>query len=206
MKSEYWRMVGEKFKSLGKTAVDIAVPLVVDYAVVKAVEKACSVVEAKLKETYRTAEINSALAFVINFEAVLILVLKPFGKTGSRCVAFAFFLASFVFWLVRVVRFVKKYGRTASEVSKEVLKEKSVYTGIEKYVLANFPFISFAYAGISLAAGYVPALRKIPRISEFVACLVKIFWKRIASFAGIMAAYTVLVFWVVKPILVRRFF
>lgn len=206
MEADYWNSVADRLKSLGKAALNLAVPAAVDFAVNAAVEKSCSVIEEKLRKLYKKTGINTAISFSINLAGVLLLVLKPFGENISRYVAVAFFFASFVFWLVRTVLFINDYGKTTLEVSKAIIKEKSVYKGIEEYVLNSFPLISLCYAGVSLASEYVPALKDVPGISDFVKHLVKIFWKRVALFAGVMAVYTVMIFWIVKPILISRYF
>jgi len=205
MANKYWSGVGKKLKSLGTTVVKSAVPAAVDYAVISAVEKACEVIEDKLKKLYLRTGRNSAISFSVNLAGILFLIFKPFGEAISRYVAMAFFFSSFVFWLVRTILFIKNYGKTTIEVTKNIFKKKSVYKGIENYVLTSFPLISMGYAGIAVASEFVPSLKKVPRISEFVKFLVKTFWKRIALFASIVATYTVLVFWVVKPLLLRRF-
>lgn len=189
MSKNYWSEVGKKLLSLGKTAVSLAAPVVLDYGITKAVEKACLIIEDRLKDFYKKTGINTAISFCINLIGVLLLVFKPFGIIASRILAYVFFLAAFVFWLIRTVIFIKKYGKTVKMVFKSVIQEKSLYKGIELFVLNNFPMISLGYAGISIAAEYVPLLKEVPKISELVCYLVKFFWKRLALFASIMVCY-----------------
>lgn len=206
MAKRYWSGVGNRLKSLGKTILDAAAPVAVDYAVNMAVEKACDVIEQKLKAMYRQTIINSAITLGINVAGILVLVFKPFGIQPSRYVAMGIFASAMILSFSRFVLFLKNNGKTTLDVLKHIYKEKSVYTGIEKYVLTNFPLISLGYAGISIASEYVPSLKQVPRIGPFVKHLVGLFWKRVTLFAGIMAFYTVLVFWVIKPMLMQRFY
>lgn len=206
MKSKYWSSVGKKLLSLGKTALNLAAPVAVDYGVTKAVGKACSIIEAKIKDLYKQTTVNSVISLAINLSGILILIFKPFGENVSRYIACVFFFASFIFWLVRTILFLKKYGKVSVQISKTVIKQKSVYKGIEQYVLTEFPLIALGYAGIAVASEYVPSLNGVPRISELVKYLVKAFWKRVTLFAGIMGVYTIIVFWIIKPILINQFF
>lgn len=206
MSLEYWSKVGEKFLSLGKTALNLAAPVAIDFAVTKAVEKTCSVIETKLKDFYKKTLINTAISFVLNLAGVLVLIFKPFGTLISRCVAVFFFISAFIYWLVRTILFIKNYGKTTLNVSKNVIKQKSVYKGIEQYILSEFPLISIGYTGIAIASEFIPFLKEIPRISEFVKYIVKIFWKRVAIFLGIMVIYAITILWIIKPLLVKQFF
>lgn len=206
MKSEYWSSVGKRLLSLGKTALNLATPVAVDYGIIKVVEKVCSIIEGKIKEFYKRTGINSGIAFAVNLAGVLILIFKPLGERTSRYVSCVCFFSSFMFWLVRTILFIKNYGKTTFQISKNVINQKSVYKGIEKYVFEEFPLIALGYAGISVAAEYVQSLKEIPRISELVKYLVKVFWKGFALFAAIMTAYTVIIFWIVKPLLVHQYF
>ena len=217
MADEYW----DKLKSLGKTALkllffggplaagqvlaDVAVSSIVDKVVQDKIKEACEKIEVQLREMYKRTARNSAITFAINLAGVLILIFKPFGVAASKYVSFAFFAASFVFWLARTILFIQNYGKTTVEVSKSVIQEKSVYRGIESYVLKEFPSISMLYAGIDFGSIFLSSLEKVPRIRDFVKYLVKVFWKRVALFAGIVAAYTIVVFWVVKPVLIHHY-
>lgn len=206
MNSEYWSSVGGKLLSLGKAALDLAAPVAVNYGITKTVEKVCIIVEEKIKDLYKRAVINSAISFVINLAGILFLIFKPFGESCSRYSAVFLFFASFIFWLIRTILFIKTYGKVTVQIAKSVIKQKSVYKGIEQYVLTEFPLIALGYAGIAVAAKYIPSLKEVPKISELVKFMVKIFWKRVALFAGIMGVYTAAVFWIVKPLLVHRYF
>lgn len=206
MKSEYWSSVGKKLLSLGKTALNLVAPVAINYGITKAVEKACSIIEGKIKELYKQTAINSAISLTINLSGILILIFKPFGENDSRYMACVFFFASFIFWLVRTIVFVKNYGKVTVQISKSIIKQKSVCIGIEQYVLTEFPLIALGYAGIAVTVKYVPKLKEIPRISEFVKYLVKVFRESIALLAGIMGVYTITVFGILKPLLIHRYF
>ena len=80
-----------------------------------------------------------------------------------------------------------------------------IHKGIEKYVLSSFPYIALTYTGIDVGAVYLPALKNVPRIPQLIDYFVGYFWKRIALFVGIVAVYTVAVLWIVKPILIHRY-
>ena len=63
------------------------------------------------------------------------------------------------------------------------------------------PFVGYLDdAGIDLAATQFSALKEIPRLEELVKLFIQNFWKRIALFVGLMAFYTITVYWIIKPI------
>ncbi|MBR4634375.1 hypothetical protein IKO50_05550, partial [bacterium] len=128
-----------------------------------------------------------------------------FGERASSIVAVVFFAGAAVFFLVRLVLWCRSYGSQALGVTKSIFHEKSIHNGIEQYVLSTFPYISLTYAGIDVGSSYVPALKNVPRIPQLIDFFVGYFWKRVALFAGIVVTYTVVVLWVVKPILIHKY-
>lgn len=204
-KGRYFTGVLSRLASLGKAALDIAAPVAVELGVEALVTKACEKIEAKLKVLYKKTAINSAITFLINLAGILFLALKPFGQKASAVLAIICFAAAAVFFLVRLILWCRTYGRQTLDVTKSVFREKSLHTGIEKYVLPTFPYISLTYAGIDFGSNYIPALNNVPRIPQLIDFFVRYFWKRLALFAGIVAIYTIAVLWILKPILVHRY-
>lgn len=205
IKSDYWKGVASRLAALGKAALNMAAPVAVEVGVGTLVSKACDKIEIKLKQLYKKTAINSGITFLINLVGILILALRPFGDKASAIVSVVFFTGAAVFFWVRVILWCRSYGTQTFEVTKSVWHEKSIHTGIEKYVLSSFPFIALTYAGIDVGAAYVPALKTVPRIPQLIDFFVGYFWKRVALFAGIVAVYTVAVLWIVRPVLIKMF-
>lgn len=201
MASQYWSGVGKRAFSIGKRILKEAAPVAVDFLVVKAVEKACRIIEAKLHNLYVSTAINSGITFILNLAGVLFIYFKPFGDSVSRCCAIGCFAIAFLFWLFRTIRAIRRYGKISIAIFKSALKEKSIYNGIEKYVLKNFRLISLAYAGVRIGSIFLPYLQRIPKVSEFVEYIVLMFWKRVALYCGIVTIYSISIYWVLKPIL-----
>ncbi len=205
-KSGYWKGVAARLGSIGKTALNVAAPIAIDFGVSTLISKACDEIELRLKKMYKKTAINSSITFCINLAAMLCLGFKPFGEKASIVVSVILFVGATVFFFVRFAFGIKSYGRQVFEVSKNIFKTKSIHKGIEAYVLYNFPLISLAYSGIDLGSVYIPALRDVPRIPQLVDFFVNHFWKRFALYAGIVASYTISIYWILKPILIQRFF
>lgn len=205
MKTDYWSGVANRLKSLSKTALDIATPIVIDASITALVTKACKVVEEKLQKIFTRTIINSSITLAINIAGILILIFAPFGVTVSKYVSIGFFAASGIFFLVRTGLFIKKNGRITVDVGKQVLNKRNLYKGVEAYVLQSFPVISVLYAGIEISSEYIPKLSEVPSISDLAKYLVKQFYKRCVLFWGLLAVYTVLVFWVIKPVILRKY-
>jgi len=204
--SKYWSGVGKRIGSLAKTAIKTAAPVAIDAMIVSAVNKVCDTVETKLNEIFKKSGINTLISFLLNLDGILLLARKPFGIQGSRIGAMLFFSGSFIFWIVRGILFWKNYGKTTIDTSKCILKKKSVSKGIETYILQNFPVIARVYTGVAISSEVIPYLKEVPEISDLVKVIVRMFWKKVAIFVSVLAVYTVVVLWILKPLLVSKFY
>ena len=92
------------------------------------------------------------------------------------------------------------------DIYKNVIQSRSLSKGISKFIVDEYPLVTLTYAGIDIAANYFSALKEIPRLNELVKLFIQNFWKHLALFAGIMTFYTVTVYWVIKPIIIRQYF
>lgn len=204
-RSGYWKGVASRLVSLGKVVLNVAAPVAIEAGVGALISKSCDEIELRLKKLYKRTAINSGITFLINLIGILFLALRPFGDRISAIVAVLFFASTAVFFLVRLVLWCRSYGFHAIEVTKSIWHEKSIHAGIEKYVLSTFPYISLTYAGIDIGSKYIPALKSVPRIPQLIDFFVGYFWKKVALFAGIVVTYTVVILWIVKPLLIHRF-
>ena len=118
-------------------------------------------------------------------------------------VGMAFFVAAFIFWLVRLILYCKNYGRVTLAITKNVFRQHSLSKGISRFITEQYPLVTWTYAGIDLAATQFSALKEIPRLDDLVKLFIQNFYKRIALFAGILAFYTITVYWIIKPILIN---
>ena len=197
----YLSGISKRLKGLSAALLDMTVPVAVEAAI----EKACSVINAKLHEMYKSTIMNSIITLGLNITGMLVALLNPFGQVASRYVAALLFIASFVFFTWRLVKFLKNYGRTTVDIGKNIVTSRSVSTGIENYVYQQFPIVSLAYTGIEIAACQLPALKKIPSIKATVKRIVRIFWKQVLVYGLVVLIYSVGVYWIAKPILLERF-
>ena len=204
-KSNYWKGVASRLTSLGKSVFDIAAPVAVNIGVDVLIGKTCEKIEIRLKQLYIKTAQNSGITFLINLIGCIFLILRPFGKLPSLIISFSCFFGATVFFIVRLILWIKENGFQTMELTKSIVRMKSIHKGIEQYVLSSFPLISLAYAGIDIGETYIPALKQIPRIPDLVDTFTKIFWKRLVLFAGVVSVYTIIVFWIVKPILINRY-
>lgn len=197
----YLSGVGKRLKGLSEVLLDMTVPVAVEAAI----EKACSVINVKLHEMYKSTIMNSIITLGLNIAGMLVALFNPFGIVVSKYVAALFFLTSFVFFTSRMIKFLQNYGRTTLAIGKNIVTSRSVSTGIENYVYQQFPIVSLAYTGIEIAACQLPALKKIPSIKATVKRIVRVFWKQVLVYGIVVLIYTVGVFWIAKPILLERF-
>lgn len=204
-KSSYWKGVASRLTSLGKSVLDIAAPAAVNIGVDVLIGKACEKIETRLRQMYIKTARNSGITLLINLLGILFLVFRSFGELPSLIISFSCFFGATVFFIVRLILWIKKNGGQTMELMKSIVRMKSFHKGIEQYVLSSFPLISLAYAGIEIGETYIPALKQIPRIPKLIDTFTKIFWKRLVLFAVIVSIYTVTIFWIIKPILLKKY-
>ena len=197
----YLSGVGKRLKGLSEVLLNMTVPVAVEAAI----EKACSVINEKLHEMYKSTIMNSVITLGLNIAGMLVALFNLFGIVVSKYVAALFFFTSFVFFSFKMIKFIQNYGRTTLDIGKNIVISKSVSTGIENYVYQQFPVVSLAYTGIEIAACHLPALRKIPSIKETVKRIIQVFWKQVLVYVLVVLIYSVGVYWVAKPILLEKF-
>lgn len=197
--STYWRRVVGKLFRLSRAVVNAAIPQVLEASL----NSAYDLIEEKLHQIYKKTIRNAAITLAINIAGMLILIFHPFGKQIASWISMAFFAGAFVFWLVRVILYCKNYGRVTVAIAGKVIKKRSLSKGVSSFITDEYPLVTWTYAGIDLAASQFSALKEIPRLDELVKLFIQNFWKRIALFAGILAFYTITVYWIIKPILIN---
>lgn len=197
----YFSGVGKRLKGLSEVLLDMTVPVAVEAAI----EKACSVINVKLHEMYKSTIMNSIITLGLNIAGLLVALFNLFGIVVSKYVAALFFFTSCIFFTFKMIKFLQNYGRTTLAIGKNIVTSRSVFTGIENYVYQQFPVVSLVYTGIEIAACQLPALRKIPSIKTTVRRIIQVFWKQVLVYVLVVLIYTVGVYWVAKPILLERF-
>ena len=196
----YWGRVGEKLKGLSKVVLNMSVPVAVEAGI----NKACSIINEKLHDMYRNTVVNSLITLILNVAGMLIVLLNPFGTVVSKYIAAGFFSGSVVFFAVRFIHYISEYGKITFDISKNIVTERSISKGIENYVLTEFLVISLAYTGINIVSEYLPALKQIPSLQKTIKIFINTFWKELAIFVSVMTVYSVSVYWIAKPILLRN--
>ncbi len=191
----YKDTVLERLKRLSNVILEKAMP----FAVYSAVEQACSVIQQKLRAFYRSAALHAVIALALNAIGIFLALLEPFGGVALNYAAATCFVAAFAWGAIRIIRDIRRYGRPAVCVSKSIWRKRSVSRGIEDYVFSEFSEIAIMYAGIEVASNYCPSLKEMPRFNELVRFIIRAFWKQLALFGGIAAAYLILIYGVAKP-------
>ena len=141
------KSIGKGLSGLAKKALSMSIPI----AVSAGIDKACGAINCKLREIYKTSIVNALITLALNVAGLLCVLYCPFGIVPSRYLAAFLFIASLVWSCVRLVEYLRKYGKETLAVCKCVLAQRSVSRGIENYVCARFPMIMLVYAGINVA-------------------------------------------------------
>ena len=173
----------------------------ISFAVDVSVEKICTSIDSRLSVFIKNTCVNFSIIAGLNGLGMLCLLFSPFGERGSKTVALFFLFSSFVYGLVRFVRFVKNYGRQTVVVGKKIWKTKSVSKGIECYVYSQYPSIRSFYRNLDFASHFLGSLKLIPKINDFVLLIMRIYWKRLVLFGGILAFFSIVLYGIVRPLI-----
>ena len=195
----YWKRIAVRLFRLSRAAVNAAIPPVLQASL----NTAYDLIEQKLHQIYKKTIRNAAITLAINVAGMLILIFHPFGTRVATWLGMSFFAAAFIFWLVRIILYCKNYGRVTLAITKNIFRQHSLSKGISRFITDEYPLVTWTYAGIDLAATQFSALKEIPRLDDLVKLFIQNFYKRIALFAGILAFYTITLYWIIKPILIN---
>lgn len=173
----------------------------ISFAVDVSVEKICTNIDARLRIFFKNTLVNFSIIAGLNGLGMLCLLFSPFGERGSKTVTLFFLFSSFVYGLVRFVIFVKNYGRQTVGIVKKIWKTKSVSKGIECYVYSQYPSLREFYRRLDFASQFVVALKQIPKIHDIAQDIIRIYWKRIAMFGGILTFSYIVFYGMVRPLI-----
>lgn len=204
--SDYWKNVGSKLKSIGKSLLTVGTPIAIECGIQVAIDKACDVITKKLNKVYVNSLRNSLITLFLNVIGMLILFVPVFGEVGSRIVSSLCFLGALVFFLVRQTLFIKDYGKTCLEIGNYIVQKKSIKGGISFYINNKVPTVAFVYTGIDVLSTYIPDLKRIPSIEDTVSFFIKIFRKQLIFYVSLISIYTILIYWILKPLILDACF
>ena len=172
----------------------------ISYAVDVSVEKICTNIDSRLEILLKKTILNFLILAGLNGLGILCFLLSPFGERLSKIFAHLFFFSSVVYSLVRFVGFVKNYGKQTMWIGKNIWKTKSVSKGIECYVYSQYPSIRSFYRNLDFASHFLGSLKLIPKINDFVLLIMRIYWKRLVLFGGILAFFSIVLYGIVRPL------
>lgn len=194
------KQAGARAHGLFSAILNRSISFVVDVSV----EKICTSIDSRLSVFIKNTCVNFSIIAGLNGLGMLCLLFSPFGERGSKTVTLFFLFSSFVYGLVRFVIFVKNYGRQTVVVGKKIWKTKSISRGIECYIYSQYPSIKLFYRKLDYASCFVGALRQIPKINDFVRFIIRIYWKRLAVFGGILAFLYIMFYGIVRPLILLK--
>lgn len=176
------------------------VPKAVEKAKEKIQESYYAKIDFKLKEIFYNMLLNAVITFVINMAGIAILIVRPAGEY-SRFFALSIFSITMIYTLVRVILYIKKYGKVTFGITKLVLKEKSLSKGVSLFVQETYPSITKIYAGINIAQKFVPGLDSIPDFEEIVKDFINHFKKKVILVSSMFVLYSLVIFVISKSFL-----
>ena len=184
--------------------LDIVVPYLSDKIIRS---KVCPLVKEKLDTFYKNTIVNSLITLVLNIIGVLFVIFDPFGVKVSCIIAYTLFFVAISFTIYRFVSFIvnKKYREVCTQLIQSVWKTKSIANGIKEVVLINITNLAMLYKGIDIISNFFPALEKVPDVQGVIKYIIGLFGKRLAWFIGVFAIYTIMFYFIIKPLLLSIF-
>ncbi len=159
-------------------------------------------IDMHLSMILKSKIITTVVTFIVNAAGCVILVTKPWSVKTSRFVAGFLFAAVFIWAVIRMIRYLMRYGKTTFAISHSVLKCKSISRGIAGYIQNEYPNIAFVFAGIEIAKNVIPEVSRIPDLPEIIKTFEDHYKKNIILTVVLFALYSALVF-ITKYLLMR---
>lgn len=195
-------------RNLFGLAVNKGLDIVVPYLSDKIIRsRVCPLVKEKLDTFYKNTIVNSLITLVLNIIGVLFVIFDPFGVKVSCIIAYTLFFVAISFTIYRFVSFIvnKKYREVCIQLIQNVWKTKSIANGIKEVVLINITNLAMLYKGIDIISNFFPALEKVPDVQGVIRYIIGLFGKRLAWFIGVFAIYTIMFYFIIKPLLLSIF-
>lgn len=195
-------------RNLFGLAVNKGLDIVVPYLSDKIIRsRVCPLVKEKLDTFYKNTIVNSLITLVLNIIGVLFVIFDPFGVKVSCIIAYTLFFVAISFTIYRFVSFIvnKKYREVCIQLIQSVWRTKSIANGIKEVVLINITNLAMLYKGIDIISNFFPALEKVPDVQGVIKYIIGLFGKRLAWFIGVFAIYTIMFYFIIKPLLLSIF-
>ena len=159
-------------------------------------------IDEKLSLIFKSILLNTLWTFLANVLGCTILIIKPFGIPYSRYTAYVVFGLNAVWALFRIIRYLIQYGATTKKIAVYIWKRRSISKGLSDFVLEEYVYINYIYAGIEIARNFVPQMPEVPDLPQIIKTFEKHYKKRIILFITLLALYTMLI-WLTKFLLLR---
>ena len=170
-----------------------AIPKAVKQITVRVEESYFPKIDASLKHIFAMMLKSSIITLVVNVIGILMFVFRPFDEY-SKFVGFALFGCTFVFLIVRIVLYLKQYGKITLTITRTVFKNKSLSKGISEFVKQQYPVITNIYAGIGVAKKYIPGTDSIPDFDKIVKDFIIHYRRKVLLVLSLFSFYSVSIF------------
>lgn len=158
----------------------------------KIYESSYQKIDAKLSLLFSSILANTIIVFLVNVLGCVILVTKPFGDEWSRFVAYAVYVAIFMYALVKFIFYWKEYGKMTKAIAFSVYKRRSVLKGIADYVCAEYRYIAYVFTGIQIVNAVLPELQ-VPDLPQIISVFEKHYKRRMIFLALLFFVYVLLI-------------
>lgn len=157
-------------------------------------------VNKRLNSMIKNSLINTAINFGILTAGMLLVIFKPINQIVSYYAASILFLSSMVWSAIRFIRSIPQWKPYAYNI----IVEKSIQKGIAKTVCQQYKAIDVYQNFTKYLAKVLPAVKDY-RLESLIKYYIEYFFKKMAIFVGVLAIYSVLICFVLKPILIHQF-
>lgn len=164
-------------------------------------------IKAIITDSYKKTIIRAVVVLLLNIIATVIVCFRPFGEIASSYVAGIIFFALFVYSIYRTVLKISRYGMITLGISGNIIKAKSLRTGIANYVRSTDDKM---FQRITKAFKFADVVNQmtdidLPSLEDVIHHFLIKFLKTIFLFVGLYAVYTVGTYWFLKPFLLNHY-
>ena len=132
-------------------------------------------------------------------------IFKPFGKDGSFFIAAVIFLGLVIWFICRSFRFFINNFKVIQFAFRIIIRDKSIISTIEKYILYNNPKVAKSYSFISTMAIIFPSWRNIPSLRDIINDFMRYYFKKIMTFVVAYSIYFLFIAFIAKPIMLEEY-
>jgi len=157
-------------------------------------------IDKKLNDMFKKSILYTIIGFCIIIIGLLLVIFKPINQTVSYYAASVLFVGNLVWSWIRFGRAVPLWFPYA----KDVITEKSLKKGIAKQVCTQYKAMNVYDNFTKYLQKVLPAVQDLT-LENLIQYYIHYFYKKLLIFVLALALYSVLICFILKPLLIYQF-